>query len=181
MKFCSFYSHSVIVAVAINLCSLTPHPQSADAAVGDEHWDTRFGLPGVTNGVYSLLSDAGRVYAGGLNQAVLGTNGVHVWDGQSWNSLPGTFSSGSFVVEYAVAKQNSNIYVGGVFSSINGQSMRNLARWDGSSWWQVGGGDIMTACRGEKKFQDDGWSKKILGEIFRVRPKFFLASRSSGL
>src|SRR5262245_22477791 len=36
------------------------------AAPGDEHWDTQFGWPGVTDTVLGLRHHAGKLYAGGL-------------------------------------------------------------------------------------------------------------------
>jgi hypothetical protein len=132
-------ARSLGLSFAVLLCLRMVFPQSITAAAGDEHWDPRFGLTGVSNAVFGLMADDGQVYAGGFNTLSTSTNSFDVWNGQFWKSIPGTFS-GSVCLVYAVAKQGSNVYVGGIFSRINGITTRSLARWDGTSWSEVGGG-----------------------------------------
>ncbi|MFN0101408.1 MAG: hypothetical protein ACKV2U_04875, partial [Bryobacteraceae bacterium] len=61
------------------------------AAPGDEHWDTQFGWPGVTNIVFGLRHHEGRLYTGGLFAPPGGAtnNQVDIWDGSQWTALPG--------------------------------------------------------------------------------------------
>jgi hypothetical protein len=142
MNFPTFKRARVLAcSLLVLVCLPMAFPSVGNAAAGDEHWDPRFGLTGVSNAVFGLMADGGEVYAGGFSTLNTSTNSFDVWNGQSWKSIPGTFSGGICVV-YAVAKLGSDIYVGGIFSRINGVAIRNLARWNGTSWSEVGGGVI---------------------------------------
>lgn len=132
-------ARGLVLSLIVLFCLRMTYPRVSEAAAGDEHWDPRFGLTGISNSVFGLMADGGQVYAGGFNTLSTSTNSFDVWNGQSWKSIPGTFSGGVCLV-YAVAKLGSNIYVGGIFSRINGVTTRNLARWDGTGWSEVGGG-----------------------------------------
>src|SRR4051812_12935719 len=64
----------------------------ATAAPGDEHWDSRFGLPGASNRVYGLEIIGGKLYAGGYglssNQFVTNVC-LEVFDGTNWSGMYG--------------------------------------------------------------------------------------------
>ncbi len=66
------------------------------------------------------------------------------WDGSSWSDLGGGISGGSFPrVESLLVHDDGGgpaLYVGGVFTTVAGQAITGLARWDGTSWSAVGGG-----------------------------------------
>ncbi|MCH7792408.1 MAG: hypothetical protein IID31_09045, partial [Planctomycetes bacterium] len=72
-------------------------------------------------------------------------NHIARWDGQHWEAL-GTGTSGT-VQALAVfdtdgpGPEPPMLYAGGQFLRAGGQSMRLLARWDGSQWTQVPGYD----------------------------------------
>src|SRR5437762_14169651 len=72
------------------------------AAPGDSHWDRQFGLPGVTNRVYSLRFNGSKLYASGLavgTGGLVATNtGVDVFDGTNWSNALGELEGGSCVV-----------------------------------------------------------------------------------
>src|SRR5262245_10092252 len=79
----SFAAHwRVLIAAMICLTGAS----RTNAAAGDEHWDTQFGWPGVTNSVYGLGYYNGTLYAGGNYFPPGGTtnNQVDVWDGVKW-------------------------------------------------------------------------------------------------
>jgi hypothetical protein len=63
--------------------------------------------------------------------------GYAKWNGNNWQALA---NGGSYA--NAMTNIGNDLYVGGQFTSINAGtvSVNNLARWDGSSWSDVGGG-----------------------------------------
>src|SRR5438128_2067107 len=70
-------SRLIGVLVLLSVFKLT----SAHSAPGDEHWDNRFGRPGVSNFVYALTARDGKLYAGGIFVQPTGVtnNQVDVW------------------------------------------------------------------------------------------------------
>src|SRR5581483_5210008 len=85
-----------------------------------------------TNG---LLYTAGNTVG---TDGVLATNTlVNVFDGTNWSVL-GQVTGGTVVVE-DFAFVGNKVYMGGIFQSVNGVSARGLAKWDGTSWSDVGG------------------------------------------
>jgi hypothetical protein len=85
------------------------------------------------------------LFAGG---AFLTAGGVSApraarWDGSSWSALgsPGSGMDGS--VQAALvhdAGSGPQLFVGGAFWTAGGVSARYIARWDGSTWSDLGGG-----------------------------------------
>jgi hypothetical protein len=111
------------------------------AAPGDSHWDRQFGLPGVTNRVYSLRFNGDKLYASGYavgTGGLLSTNtGVDVFDGTNWSNAAGEVEGGNAVV-YDIGFLRGDMYVGGVFSRANGVSAPGLVKWNGSDWVTIG-------------------------------------------
>jgi hypothetical protein len=108
------------------------------AASGDEHWNDRFGWPGVSNAVFGLGFHNGSVYAGGL--ALTGgvtTNQIDAWNGSSWSALSGL--RGGALAVYDIAFIGNEMYVAGIFSGVGPVATGGLARWNGTSWSDVGG------------------------------------------
>ena len=101
------------------------------------------------------------LYVGGSFQTAGGliVNHIARWDGTNWESL-GAGTSG-LVQALAVFDADGDgpelpmLYAGGQFLRAGGQSMRLLARWDGSQWSPVPGydGGGVTALH---VFDDDG-------------------------
>ena len=107
------------------------------AAPGDEHWDSGFGWPGTTNWVYALAAHDNKLYASGFNPNANATNAsVDVWDGTRWSSLAEVNNN---LIVFDFAFLGHDVYVGGIFSGINGISASGLARWNGAVWSNVGG------------------------------------------
>jgi len=71
------------------------------------------------------------------DQLYVGT-GDHVarWDGSAWT----VFAETDGPVEGAMAVFDGSLYVGGGFETIAGVPANGIARWDGVSWSDVGGG-----------------------------------------
>ncbi len=94
-----------------------------------------------------------QVYAGGRFSAaggVLSTN-IAFWDGFNWNAM----GSGVDSSVAAIESSGSDIYVGGGFTNAYffpgfGLTVNGIARWDGSSWWNLGngvsGGGVNAIC-----------------------------------
>jgi hypothetical protein len=78
---------------------------------------------GVPSTVYSIVVSGGELYVAG--------GGVHRWDGSAWTTLGG----GNV---FALAVQGGNLFAGGQFTSIGGQSANHVARWDGNAWSPLG-------------------------------------------
>jgi len=84
------------------------------------------------------------LYAGGNFSSAGGmpnTQRLARWDGSAWSSVG--FGSSGTIAELLVFDDGANgeqLYLGGTFLSAGGVPARNLARWDGTSWSEVGGG-----------------------------------------
>lgn len=79
------------------------------------------------------------VYNGQLIAAVgLVNQGLHllVWNGTGWEPFAGTGPIGVG----SLHEHCGDLYVSGIFSSIAGESARNIARWDGQNWWPLANG-----------------------------------------
>lgn len=61
---------------------------------------------------------------------------VAMWNGGGWTPLGGGMND----KVKALAVHNSGLYVGGLFTEADGNSVNRIARWDGSTWVSVGGG-----------------------------------------
>jgi Domain of unknown function (DUF5122) beta-propeller len=72
----------------------------------------------------------------------LGTNRILRWNGSSWSTFPGTFTKadGSSVWLLKILVVDSQLYVGGRFSHVDGVEVNSLAQWDGNQWRSFGSG-----------------------------------------
>src|SRR5260221_646990 len=124
---------------------LALRPCNVLAAPGDEHWDKQFYLPGVSNIIYAIATSGGKVYVGGpFNSGNSTLGAIQVWDGLQWSTLASLAGTGTSPVNDMVFMGN-NLYVAGYFTNINGTVIRGLARWDGTTWTDLGlGGSILS-------------------------------------
>jgi len=124
----------ITLASAVVFCFLSV---SRAAVPGDEHWDPQFNWPGTTNTIFGIAVNNGKIYAGGNVASGFTTNAaLEMWDGLQWTKL-GLFA-GSTPPILDMAFVGSTLYVAGTFTTIDGAPIRNLAKWDGSSWSSVG-------------------------------------------
>ena len=82
----------------------------------------------------------GNVYAGGYFSTATGVtvNNVAYWDGSVWNAMGGT-SPGTDLPVYALAANGSDVYVGGMFTEVDGVSNRfYLYKYNSGTWSAVG-------------------------------------------
>jgi hypothetical protein len=129
-KFASFVHTGGVAVFLLGTFSLRAVP-------GDEHWDPQFNWPGTTNNIMGIGISGGKIFAGGQMNAGMLTNApLEVWDGLQWSTM-GAFSGNPAVI-YDIAVAGGALYVGGVFTSVNGAAITGLAGWNGASWNSVG-------------------------------------------
>jgi hypothetical protein len=87
------------------------------------------------------------LYAGGrFTDAGGAAAGIAKWDGSSWTPLSSGVTGPSFVDCMLVFDDDGAgphapaLYVGGQFTLAGGVAVNHIAKWDGSSWSDVGGG-----------------------------------------
>jgi hypothetical protein len=85
------------------------------------------------------------LYVGGGFQAAGGQLAFSVarWDGEAWSAVGPGFRDG-LVFSLAVFDDGRGegpaLYAGGSFETSGGKPVRGIAKWDGASWSEVGGG-----------------------------------------
>lgn len=98
---------------------------------------------GLNQQVLSLEIYNGELHAGGwFTQSGLNTaHKIAKWDGDSWTTVgPQIGGAPMNIWIHALKTVGSDLYMGGIFVSIDGVTMRNIARWNGSSWSALGDG-----------------------------------------
>jgi len=137
------HKHSLFALTLLILAMIGVAPASSlRAAPGDEHWDDRFGTPGISGRVvYAMASGpGGNLYVGGAIEGIPGVpaQGIARWDGRRWNALGTGIGYPDSVRGIAVS--GANVYVVGRFAVAGGVPAKAVARWDGAAWSKVGSG-----------------------------------------
>lgn len=72
---------------------------------------------------------------------VLGSRGIHRWDGSRWQTM-GTARNTSwlFTTVANMVEYDGQFIVAGIFNEVDGIPISNIASWDGRSWRQFGSG-----------------------------------------
>jgi hypothetical protein len=73
----------------------------------------------------------------------VGVSATHVakWDGMAWSALGSGVSSGRYDCSvYALASDGSSLYAGGAFTTADGVTANNIAKWDGTDWSTLASG-----------------------------------------
>lgn len=111
------------------------------------------GLPGSYAINALAVAPNGDLYAGGgisLDAGKTALPMVARWDGRVWRRVGGFdytdspcqgAGNGGQVLALAVTP-TGQLYVGGIFSAVDGVPAHNLARWDGTTWQAVGALDL---------------------------------------
>lgn len=84
-----------------------------------------------------------KLYIGGSFDSIGGiaTRNMAVWDGSKWSAGPQCESgSGFYSIVQALQTFNNNLFIGGAFSKINGNTFSNVARFDGSAIYALSNG-----------------------------------------
>jgi len=93
--------------------------------------------------VRDFATDGTNLYAGGLFTEIGGiaANGVASWNGSVWTPLGSgiTGFEGNPGAVYHMAWQSNQLYVAGPFTGAGNVGASQVARWDGSNWWSLGG------------------------------------------
>lgn len=119
---------------------------AAHVAVWDgEQWSALgAGLDGAVNALEVHDDGSGpKLYAGGAFKASGATSATRVarWSGASWSALGAGLTGGPVLALQSFDDgSGSALYAGGGFTSSGATSTSRVARWDGASWSQVGGG-----------------------------------------
>jgi len=144
-------------------------------------------LPAGAFAVYSLVEwDSGQgpeLFAGSFASSLGAPTAVVRWDGSVWSplglGLTSTDFFGVIVEELTVFDDGSGeaLYAAGAFTSSGTEPVRNLGRWNGSAWEQVGGG-TQGAVRAMAVL-DDGTGPALFvgGDFTAVGPTFQPAGR----
>jgi trimeric autotransporter adhesin len=91
------------------------------------HWSA---LGSGASGLVTSMAVAGaNLYVGQFS------GGISRWDGTNWTSL-GLPNNAI----WAVAANDSSVYIGGTFTQINGVAASSIARWNGAQWLPLGKG-----------------------------------------
>jgi trimeric autotransporter adhesin len=117
---------------------------SKPLAGGDDRWDDRFGLPGISYQVNALAAQGNDVYVGGglLSAAGIDQKGIVRWDGRRFNAL-GTGlrdNGGGTGVVNAITVSGTKVYAAGAFTFAGAAAASNIAVWNGTAWAGLGSG-----------------------------------------
>ena len=115
------------------------------------------------------------LYAGGWFTQAGGQAAMNIarWDGASWSPLGSGLGSGMSDWVYALTVFDDGsgpaLYAGGRFNTAGGQTAWSIARWNGSTWSQLGsgfGGSALTAVQALAVFNDGSGPALYAGGIF---------------
>ncbi|MBN1757898.1 MAG: hypothetical protein JW863_06255 [Chitinispirillaceae bacterium] len=99
--------------------------------------------------VFALdVDESNHIIAGGIfdTAGTVPAKNIALWDGTTWSAFGNGLSSSavthteSRVVYTLAGATDGAIYAGGFFDSSGTVPLRNIARWDGTSWSEVKGG-----------------------------------------
>lgn len=120
-------------------------PYVAAASVsGDDHWDNQFGPVGTSDPLWSVTAVGGKVYVGGIFQSAGNTpaNYIAGYDGTNWFQLNnGVTNAVNITYVFALANDGSNVYAGGWFTNADNSGAAYIARWDGTNFHPLAGGN----------------------------------------
>ncbi len=114
-------------------------------------WDGSQWAPvgnGFNNTVYALTVFQNQLYAAGAftQSGNIAINKLAKWDGSQWNPVIGPnnqpvhFSGLNGAHINCMKVFNGELYIGGVFDSINNIPFNNVAKWNGMQWNSLGSG-----------------------------------------
>jgi len=95
--------------------------------------------------VRALAGDGTNLYAGGYFSRAGGllANNIARWDGTIWTALDSGITipaGGTLPVVNALVVSGADVYAGGEFTQAGPVPARNIARWNGSTWSNLGSG-----------------------------------------
>jgi hypothetical protein len=139
---CNFAHCTTLVAAALYTVFISANGVTADNQC-EPHWDATIGQPGVSGTVNAIVIHNGDVIVGGSFATTGGqtVNGIARWDGSEWHPFQsgGQIGVSSHYV-FALAVYNGELIAGGDFTTAGGQTVNNIARWDGAAWHSLASG-----------------------------------------
>jgi hypothetical protein len=109
------------------------------------------------------LYAAGEFYSTGNDVLV---ESIAKWDGSSWSplvSVPNPAAGGGII--YSLSSDSQRLYMGGQFATRGGQSMSNVAAWDGTAYAALGTG--VSGAAYDVKSLPDG-DLVVAGDCYRA-------------
>lgn len=90
----------------------------------------------------AVSTNGNEVYAGHQEIGAAGGRYIFKFDGTDWTPLGGGiyYNDALSTPVGAIAVDGNDVFLGGQFRNVGGVEATNLARWDGTNWWPVGGG-----------------------------------------
>ncbi|HWP81688.1 MAG TPA: T9SS type A sorting domain-containing protein [Bacteroidota bacterium] len=107
----------------------------------DQYWVDEWYAPGGGPRTQVIAKSGSNMYIGGYfgYTGNVPANGFARFDGIRWSTVGGSITP--FTDVKAIAVYNGDIYMGGSFTDVAGDtSIKYLARWNGSSWVNAGAG-----------------------------------------
>ena len=102
------------------------------------------GLSDICNAIAVSGTD---IYVGGYFTTAGGVSASRIakWNGIAWSALGGGLlyrndNGNNYAICNTIAVSGSDIYVGGIFTSVNGVSANYIAKLNGTTWSALGGG-----------------------------------------
>lgn len=93
--------------------------------------------------ILKIMEFNGELYAGGRFDSIgnILAYSIAKWNGVDWLPLGnGTDNVSQNDIVSSIASYNNKIYIGGYFSSAGGNTVNNIAKWDGVNWTPLGTG-----------------------------------------
>src|SRR6266567_373741 len=102
----------------------------------DGYWDGRFWSV-APQCSFVAMDNSGNLVVGGANLTCLFSTFPDIvrWDGRRWTIIATNAPQLS-----AMELRGADLFVGGLFTSIDGVAATNIARWDGTNWFSIAGG-----------------------------------------
>ncbi|HYV90735.1 MAG TPA: T9SS type A sorting domain-containing protein [Chitinophagales bacterium] len=98
---------------------------------------------GLDRVIYAIIKYNGSIVAAGDFISYDGDtlNSIARWDGNTWQPLGNGFSTcqNCASIVYCLQVFNGELYAGGYFQFADGSPAMDIAKWDGTSWSDVGG------------------------------------------
>ena len=138
------YKGELYVAGSFNMIGETANTNSI-ARWNGKNWNSVGGGFSTTSyaQVRALEVYNNKLYVGGGFDSIAGIslNNMAVWDGISWSAGPRCESgSGMYSIVQSLKTFNSNLFIGGAFTKLNGNEFNNIARYDGTAFHTVSNG-----------------------------------------
>jgi len=117
------------------------------------------GITSTVPSVWSMAVYDGKLIVGGNYLefgGVADTNYVAAWDGTEWTAVGGGLGGQPGLANaLCMTVYNGDLYVAGRFDSAGGATVSQIAKWDGSTWSDVGGGITGTQVLGMGVYNGD--------------------------